>query len=154
MTKDGTEARNLKYQDVCPVAVEAAENNEIRVAYNIGSWTFHVNSDTNTMKEYPLWATLELSEKVPLVPKDWEILKIFFHNNNLEPKWINTNYVWGWYDQETDSWTGGVGQVSCRNLIYSHFNLSKFRLRVERQTWQFLVMPVLFREWQLLTVRF
>ena len=112
MTKDGTEARNRKYQDVCPVATEAAEpKNEVRVAYNNEPLTFLVNNDTNTMKEFPLWVPLHESEQAPYIPGDWEILKIFFDNNNLQPVWINTDYTWGWYDEETGSWTGGVGQV-------------------------------------------
>ena len=113
MTKDGTEARNRKYQDVCPVTTEAAEpkKTEVRVAYNNDGTLFRVNNDTNTMKEFPLWRPLYESEQHTYVPRDWEILKIFFDNNNIEPTWINTHYTWGWYDEETGSWTGGVGQV-------------------------------------------
>ena len=112
MTKDGTEARNRKYQDVCPVTIEAAEpKNEVRVAYNNDDPYFRVNDDTNTMKEYPLWRPLHESEQTPYVPRDWEMLRIFFDNNNIEPTWINTHYTWGWFDEETGSWTGGVGQA-------------------------------------------
>ena len=113
MTRDGTEARNRKYQDVCPVTTEASEpkKNVVKVAYNNYPDWFHVNNDTNTMKEFPLWMSLFESEQHPYVPRDWEILKIFFDNNNIEPTWINTHYTWGWYDEETGSWTGAVGQV-------------------------------------------
>ena len=27
------------------------------------------------------------------------------------PNWINCNYTWGWFDDETGQWTGAVGQV-------------------------------------------
>ena len=113
MTKDGTEARNRKYQDVCPVTTEAAEpkKNEVRVAYNNEPGYFHVSNDTNTMKELPLWNALYESEQNPRVSYDWEMLRVFFDNNNLEPVWINTHFTWGWFDEETGSWTGGVGQV-------------------------------------------
>ena len=113
MTKDGTEARNRKYQDECPVTIEAAEpkKNEVRVAYNNDPGWFHVNNDTNIMEEFPLWGTLYQSEQHAYVSGDWEMLQIFFDNNNIEPNWINTHYTWGWYDEETGSWTGGVGQV-------------------------------------------
>ena len=113
MTQDGTEAKNLKYKDVCPVAKEAAapKKHEVRVAYNNDQGEFHVYHDTNTMKEYGLWRTLYTAKQHPTTSKPWEILKIFFDNNNIEPIWINCNYTWGWFDVETNSWTGGVGQV-------------------------------------------
>ena len=112
MTKDGTEARNRKYQDACPVTTEVSEpKNEVRVAFNNDGVAFHVFEDTNTMKEFPLWWSIYQSEEHPYVPRNWEMLKVFFDNNNIEPTWINTHYTWGWYDEETGSWTGGVGQV-------------------------------------------
>ena len=128
MTKDGTEARNRKYQDVCPVTTEAAEpkKNEVRVAYNNDPGLFHVNNDTNTMKEFPLSQTLRLARLEPYTPKDWEMLRIFFDNNNIEPKWINTHFTWGWYDEETGSWTGGVGQV--RFILSCHILRSSLSL--------------------------
>ena len=111
MTKDGTEARNLKYHDVCPVNTEAAEQkkHEITIAYN--NEYFHVLNDTNTMKEFALWLTLRHARQHPSVSYDWEILQIFFYNNNIEPTWINCNYVWGWFDEDEGKWTGGVGKV-------------------------------------------
>ena len=119
MTKDGTEARNRKYQDVCPVTTEAVKPKKpkIRVAYNNHPTLFRVNSDANTMTEFPLRETLYVAKQYPWISRDWEILKIFFENNNIEPVWINTNFTWGWYDDETKSWTGGVGQV---RFILSH----------------------------------
>ena len=122
MTKDGTEARNRKYQDVCPVTTEAAEpkKNKVKVAYNNDLGWFRVNDDTNSMKEYPLWVPLHESEQHTYVPRDWEMLRVFFDNNNLEPTWINTHFTWGWYDDETGSWTGGVGQVG---FLLSYFEI-------------------------------
>ena len=122
MTKDGTEARNRKYQDVCPVTTEVAEprRNEVKVAYNNDRTYFRVNNDTNTMKEFPLWGPMQLSKQEVYVPRDWEMLKVFFDNNNIEPYWINTHFTWGWYDEESGSWTGGVGQVG---WLLSYFNI-------------------------------
>ena len=119
MTKDGTEARNLKFQAVCHVVKEAAEpkKQEVRVAYNNEHPNFHVLSETNTMKEFALWWTLYRAKQHPFVSKDWEMLKIFFDNNNIEPIWINCNYTWGWFDEESDSWTGGVGQVRLNRTL-------------------------------------
>ena len=112
MMRDGTEARNIKYQDVCPDAVEAAEpKKQITVAYNNDMWLFHYYKETNTMLDFPLWLTLEKSEKLARIPKSWEIIRVLFVNYNLEPIWIDCNRVWGWFDEETNSWTGAVGQV-------------------------------------------
>ena len=118
MTKDGTEARNRKYQDVCLTTTEAAEprKHEVRIAYNNDPDWFLINNDTNTMTEFPLWMPLRGSEQTAKVPRDWEMLKVFFDNNKIKPIWINTHYTWGWYDEETGSWTGGVGQVAVFNL--------------------------------------
>ena len=114
MTEEGFEARNLKYYDVCPVTTEAVEQkkHEITIAYNNDYWgNFLVFNDTNTMKEFALWWTLEPARQHPIVSRDWEILTFFFNNNNLEPIWINCNYVWGWFDEDEGKWTGGVGKV-------------------------------------------
>ena len=43
------------------------------------------------------------------IPYDFEILEVFFENKNIN--WINCNYQWGWYDEETGRWTGAVGKV-------------------------------------------
>ena len=114
ITKDGTVRGNLKYKDYCPHTKEAAEQekHEITIAYNNERGRFHVDDDTNTMREYALWWTLSESEEHPKVPKDWEILKMFFDNYNINPTWVNTHYTWGWFDEETGKWTGGVGKVT------------------------------------------
>ena len=106
---------------MCPLTIEAVEpkKNEVRVAYNNEPEVFLINNDTNIMTEFPLWLTLSISEQYPYVSMDFEMLQIFFDNNNIKPVWINTHYTWGWYDEETGSWTGGVGQVrdsSCHLL--------------------------------------
>ena len=113
ITKDGTVRGNLKYKDYCPHTKEASEqeNHEITIAYNNDQWQFYVHNDTNTMKEFALWWTIKRSEKEPFVPRDWEILRMFFDNYNIEPTWINCHFTWGWFDEETGKWTGGVGKV-------------------------------------------
>ena len=114
MTKDGSEGRHLKYQDYCPLTIEApdeSKKHEITVAFNNVPLSFHVFNDTNTMKEFSLWWTLSESRQHPHVPLDWEILKVFFDTNNIEPTWIDCNYVWGLLDEQTGHWTGAVGKV-------------------------------------------
>ena len=43
---------------------------------------------------------------------DTEILSKFISNYNILVNWIDCNYTWGWFDDETGKWTGAVGQVS------------------------------------------
>ena len=113
ITKDGTVRGNLKYKDYCPHTKEAAEpeKQEINIAFNNDGIYFKVHNDTNTMKEFSLWWTLRESEKHPYISMDWEILRIFFDNYNINPTWINCNFTWGWFDEETGKWTGAVGKV-------------------------------------------
>ena len=47
---------------------------------------------------------------------DYEILKSFFQNNYINPTWIDCNYTWGWFDNETGHWTGAVGKVQIINI--------------------------------------
>ena len=42
---------------------------------------------------------------------DFEILEIFFKTKNVIVNRINCNYTWGWFDDETERWTGAVGKV-------------------------------------------
>ena len=39
---------------------------------------------------------------------EWEILEIFFDNNNVVPKWIEGNYTDPYYDEESGEWTAGL----------------------------------------------
>ena len=48
---------------------------------------------------------------------DFEILEIFFKSNNIIVNWINCNSTWGWYDYETESWTGAVGKVKMNTFL-------------------------------------
>ena len=88
------------------------EKHQITIAYNNDQGWFHVHNDTNTMKEFPLWRTLYESEQSSSVSLDWELLKIFFDNYNINPTWVNCHFTWGWFDEETGKWTGGVGKVT------------------------------------------
>ena len=42
---------------------------------------------------------------------DYEILSKFFSTHNIEPNWLDCNYVTGDYDEELGGWTGCIGQV-------------------------------------------
>ena len=70
------------------------------------------------MVEYP---TYNIGEEYTYIPYDFEILEIFFKTKNVTINWINCNYTFGWYDYETERWTGAVGKV--RMNIYRFVEL-------------------------------
>jgi hypothetical protein len=41
-----------------------------------------------------------------------EILNTFFDNNNVEPRWQDTNFIWGWFNESTGLWNGAIDLVS------------------------------------------
>ena len=45
------------------------------------------------------------------IPWDWEIIKAFLDHYNLTPTWIDCNFIWGVFDEETGTWNGAVGKV-------------------------------------------
>ena len=114
MSRDGTEARNLSYHHYCAETKEYAElkKHQTKIVYINNFMWFHVYNDTNTMREYILYWTLREVKNNPTIPYDWEILKIFFDNYNIEPYWIsNDNGITGLIDEETGKWTGSLGKV-------------------------------------------
>ena len=46
------------------------------------------------------------------IPWDYEALDPFFERNNIIPIMSDMNFTWGWYDDETKLWTGGIGAVN------------------------------------------
>ena len=81
---------------------------------NLGHWGdwegFKV--ENNSLLQYP---TREQRAAVWTVgsniPYDWEVLYKFFSIHNIEPNWLDCNYVTGDYDEELGGWTGCIGQV-------------------------------------------
>ena len=129
ISHDGSVNRDLEYKDVCPVAELDSEPDyhHINIAYNNDAPYFHVDNQTETMTEYPLSNTpfsgnMRLSKNHPQIAYPWDILKIFFDHNNIVPNWIDCNYTWGWFDYETEKWTGAVGKVKL--ILLSQVNIS------------------------------
>ena len=91
--------------------------NSVRIAY-IGSsnrFDVKVSPDNSTnMVKIPPYPSQVLSQ----IPWDWEVLEIFFKNNNIEPTWISANGVYGILDKDTQKWTGAVGMESFVLKIY------------------------------------
>ena len=77
----------------------------INVAYNDDPPFFEI-ANNSMVKWHYYWG---LINEATSIPYDFEILEVFFENKNIN--WINCNYTWGWYDDETGRWTGAVGKV-------------------------------------------
>ena len=107
--KNGTTKDDLQYKDLCK------EEYEVRIAYNNEENFFGIDNITNTMIEYPHWSIMTAG--ISQLSVEYEILKSFFSKFNIKPTWINCNYTWGWFDDETGHWTGAVGQVDIFNKV-------------------------------------
>ena len=101
--KNGTTKDDLQYKDLCQ------EEHEVRIAYNNRRNKFEIDTKTNSMVDfsYGMPIVYEWSQ----ISHEHIMLETFFSKFNIKPTWINCNYTWGLYDNETDSWTGAVGQV-------------------------------------------
>ena len=103
MYNNGSVSNNARYQNLC------VERFAISVAYNHDPWIFEI--ENNSM--------IDLKEKYGRIVIYWrgyvsqtdEILSEFFLNYNILTTWIDCNYTWGWFDHETEKWTGAVGKV-------------------------------------------
>ena len=90
---------NAKYEDKC----KETQHNATVAHNNEDNW-FKVDNGTMVC---PLDHTVTLSQ----ITYDCEILESFFENYHVTPTWIDCNYTWGWFDNVTGHWTGGVGKV-------------------------------------------
>ena len=107
MQDNGSVSKNVKYENICK------EQFPVHVAYNHQHFWFEIvnNSMVDSMVKYQQlhgW----FKEWYTAIPRDNEILSIFFEHYDIITKWINCNYTWGVYDDETGKWTGLVGQVN------------------------------------------
>ena len=93
---------NKEYKDICQKAQHKAT-----VAYNNYATYFEID-DNDKMIEYPIQPRTGVRTTVSY---DYEILSSFFEFYHITPTWINCNYNWGWFDEETGHWTGAVGKV-------------------------------------------
>ena len=98
--KDGRASKG--YKDICQ-----EQQHYATIAYNNYQSYFEVDNAGN-MIEYPLRLIAGIESKVSY---DYEILSSFFDNYHITPTWINCNYIWGLFDEETGHWTGAVGKV-------------------------------------------
>ena len=109
--KNGTTKDNLQYKDLCKV------EHEVTIAYNNDGALFKIDNITNTMVELPKLNKNGLIHDYGAYSHEYSILKSFFSKFNIKPTWINCNYTWGWFDDETGHWTGALGQVEIFNKV-------------------------------------
>ena len=98
---NGSVSNEVRYQDLC------VEGFAVSVAYNEDWGWFEV--ENGTMVEY--YDYYKIIHPDFYLPYDYEILSIFFKHYNIKTNWINCNYTWGSFDNETGKWTGLVGRV-------------------------------------------
>ena len=110
MIKDGRV--NKKYEDICEEPVHYTS-----IAFNNDPPFFDLDETTGEFTEYPL----NIKEgDFSKIPRDYEMMVTFIKFYNIIPHWINCNFTWGWFNEETQKWTGAVGQVSsfCEAKIF------------------------------------
>ena len=91
---------NKMISEVCPTSF-------IKIATN-SEWSFEIDHENDVMIE------MEMS---PGYSWDWEILDAFFKNYNFTPTFQDSNYTWGFFDEEINSWTGSVEMVCWPYLL-------------------------------------
>ena len=117
------EGVNKPIEEVCP-------HRHIEVAFNQYSDNIEMtgmleNGSFTEFVKYPVW-----NEGVGPA-HEWEKLEYLISNYHLSSNWYDNNDSWGWYNEETMSWTGAVEMV--RNfgsafIIYLSFRLGVIKL--------------------------
>ena len=113
MQDNGSVSKNVKYRNLCK------EQITVHVAYIHQSEWFEIenNSMVDVYKKKQLLHGAWSLGGYPYISRDSEILSIFFKHYDVITKWINCNYTFGVFDDETEKWTGAVGQVSMVDQI-------------------------------------
>ena len=109
LIKDGK--INKKYKELCDEPVHYPN-----IAYNNDPPWFDVDEATGVFTEYPLHV---IAGDFSSIPRDYEIMISFIKFYNIIPNWINCNFTWGWFNEETNSWTGAVGKVFINFFLYN-----------------------------------
>ena len=99
----GTIIPEVQYKDIC------YELNYMRIAMNIDPDIFEMQNITGfyDFVRYPL----QIVTGYAYISWDYEVLDPFFEHYNIIPIFSDMNFTWGWLDNETNLWTGGIGAV-------------------------------------------
>ena len=98
----------LNFKDMCPLT---QKEQIARIAFNQGFGIvvdYHEMSETG--KQDMSWSLVRSGGNTK-IPRDWEILKLFFTVNNIVPTWIDCTGVDTLYSKENGSWSGRIGKV-------------------------------------------
>ena len=103
ISSDGTVFPEARYEDIC------YELNYVRVAANWeeDSLEFHNKTGFWDFLRPPTYIATGWSS----ICWEREILDAFYQRFNVIPIYTDMNFTWGWYDNSTELWTGGVGAV-------------------------------------------
>ena len=105
ISSDGTVFPETRYQDIC------YEINYVRVAANFEELAVELQNKTgfNDIVKWPTYIQTGLADFIGYY---YEVVDAFYVHFNVIPIYSDMNQTWGWYDNETEAWTGGVGAVS------------------------------------------
>ena len=81
-----------------------------RIAYDPGLY-ISINNETKKMMTSGYWdvsKSLTISDTASYIVHTWEILELFFHNFNIVPKWIEGDWSYPYYDEESGEWKDGL----------------------------------------------
>ena len=104
ISSDGTVFPEARYGDIC------YELNYVRVAANFEEGVIELHNKTGFYDF--IRVPIDVQTGWSSICYEYEILDAFFERFNVIPIYSDMNYTWGWYDNETELWTGGVGAVS------------------------------------------
>ena len=99
----GTIIPEVPYKDIC------YELNYFRFAMNSEAYSFEIQNKTG-FYDFARYS-LSIVTGYAYINWDYEVLDPLFERYNIIPIISDMNYTWGWYDNETDLWTGGIGAV-------------------------------------------
>ena len=110
---------NKEYKEVCD-----EPHHHATIAYNNEPNWFEVDKDGN-IKGYDKLPRIGLFS---IISPEYDILTSFFENYKIKPSWINCNYTWGLFDEETGHWTGAVGKVILYSMFIINIKVQKVKL--------------------------
>ena len=103
ISSDGIVYPEARYGDIC------YEINYVRVAANWEEGSIEMHNKTG------FWDFIRMPLNVQtgwsLIGFDYEMMDALYERYNVIPIYSDMNFTWGWYDNETELWTGGVGAV-------------------------------------------
>ena len=103
ISSDGKVFPEAQYRDLC------YELNYVRIAANFEDENFEIHNKTGfyDIVRYDI----DIRTGWSSICWEWEMMDALFLKHNVIPIYSDMNWNWGWYDNETELWTGGTGAV-------------------------------------------